>query len=267
MYYLLPQFLPHKYDAMNMITVDIPEEPLRKYMNEKHRKGHTVSHMALIMTAYLHMAAEFPCVNRFIVNRKIYQHDDFTISLVVLRPGTVGNDDTMGKLHLDFTDTVFDVQRKIDEYITVNTATEQENSLDKAMRVFCKMNGILRVVVGLVRWVDRNGLLPKSLIDISPFHASLLMSNLASIRTNHIYHHVYDFGTTSVTMTMGNLHEVPKRGPDGTIVLERCLPLGIVMDERIASGHYLGLAFSRVKELLANPELLESPGVLEPVAK
>ena len=94
MYYLIPHFLTERNDAMNMITIDIPIEPLRAYMNAKRREGKTVSHMALIMAAYAHMAGEFPSVNRFIVNRRIYQRNEFKISLVVLRPGGA-NDDTM----------------------------------------------------------------------------------------------------------------------------------------------------------------------------
>lgn len=32
MYYLIPQFLTKRYDAQNMITVDIPAEPLKLYI-------------------------------------------------------------------------------------------------------------------------------------------------------------------------------------------------------------------------------------------
>ena len=80
----------------------------------------------------------------------------------------------------------------------------------------------------MIRFLDNHGLLPQSLIDLTPFHASLLISNLASIRTNHIYHHVYEFGTTSIAITMGNMREVPRRTKDG-IVFDRCMPLGVVM--------------------------------------
>ena len=58
---------------------------------------------------------------------------------------------------------------------------------------------------------------------------------------------------------MGNLREVPVRGTNGAVELVRCMPLGVVMDERIASGHYLAMAFNRFKELLTHPELLEQP--------
>ncbi|MBR3908187.1 MAG: 2-oxo acid dehydrogenase subunit E2, partial [Clostridia bacterium] len=106
--------------------------------------------------------------------------------------------------------------------------------------------------------LDRYGLLPKFIINMSPFHMSLGITNLASIRTNHIYHHCYEFGTTSVFMAMGNLREIPKR-KGGEIVFERSLPIGVTMDERICSGSYFATAFRYMKKMLANPELLELP--------
>ena len=264
MYYLIPHFLTERSDSMNMITLDIPIEPQRAYMNAKRREGKRISHMAILMTAYAHLVAEYPSLNRFIVNRRIYQHNDFTVSLVVLRPGG-GNDDTFSKLYFTPQDTVFDVQEKLDKYIEVNSSGEESNLLDKWMGILCSLSWLMRLGINILRWADRHGLLPKQIIAASPFHASVLISNLASIRTNHIYHHVYNFGTTSVAVTMGNLRDIPKRGKNGEIELVRCMPLGVVMDERIASGHYLALAFSRLKELLAHPELLEQPCTAEKV--
>lgn len=264
MYYLIPHFLTERSDSMNMITLDIPIEPQRAYMNAKRREGKRISHMAILMTAYAHLIAEFPSVNRFIVNRRIYQHNDFTVSLVVLRPGG-GNDDTFSKLTFTPQDTIFDVQEKIDRYIETNSSGEETNLLDKWMGILCRLNGLMRLGINVIRWADRHGLLPRQLIEASPFHASVLISNLASIRTNHIYHHVYNFGTTSVSITMGNMRDVPKRGRDGQIELVRCMPLGVVMDERIASGYYLASAFNRFKEMLAHPELLEKPSAAEKV--
>lgn len=258
MYYLVPHFLTERNDAMNMVTLDIPIDPQRAYMNAKRKEGRRVSHMAILMTAYARMAAEFPSVNRFISNRRIYQHNDFTVSLVVLRPGG-GNDDTFSKVYIEPADTIFDVQKKLDEYIEKNASGQEENLLDKWMARLCKLNLLMRFGINLIRFADKHGMLPKALCKASPFHASLLVSNLASIRTNHIYHHVYNFGTTSVSITMGNLREVPRRGKNGEVELVRCMPLGVVMDERIASGHYLAQAFNRFKELLTNPELLEQP--------
>lgn len=253
MYDLIPHFLPHRYDAMNMITLDLPVEPMRRYMNEKRKSGVHLSHSALVIAAYLRTAAEYPALNRFVGNRRIYAHKEFTVSMVVLRPGD--EDATMGKIRFDPADDVFKVQEKIDAYI-LESRENSDNGLDKAMRVLRGMPLILNLVGDLLRFMDRHGLLPRALTDISPFHASLLISNLASIRTNHIYHHVYEFGTTSVAITMGNMREVPRR-QKGEIALERCIPLGVVMDERIASGHYFARAFARFKAYCADPTLLE----------
>lgn len=260
MYHLIPYFLTKRYDAMNMITLDIPEEPLRLYMNARRREGKSISHLALILTAYLHTVEKFPALNRFIVGRKIYQHNDITVSMVVLKPGT--DLDTMSKIHLDPADDVFDVQQKITSYIEQNRQQGEANALDAFMNKLVKHTGILTVATALIRAADRLGILPRKLIDLSPFHASLLITNLASIRTNHIYHHVYQFGTTSASIAMGNMREVPRKSRDG-YVFDRCIPLGVVMDERIASGHYLAQAFAQMKKYLANPELLERSHLLE----
>ncbi|MCC8357702.1 MAG: hypothetical protein LJU34_07750 [Oscillospiraceae bacterium] len=261
MYTLIPQLLTARHDAMNMTTIDIPIEPMRKYLNKKRREGVRLSNMTLILAAYVQMVSEFPSLNRFVSGRKIFQHNDISVSLVVLRPGDRANNGTMGKLYFDPEDTVFDVQRKLDEYVEKNssTAKEDENGLDKLMAPLCKIGDLVNVVGWVVRFADRHGLLPKAFIDVSPFHASLLMTNLTSIRTNHIYHHVYDFGSTSIALAMGNMRDVPKRGKGGEIELVRSLPIGVVMDERICSGHYFALAFARLKELLANPEIMEQP--------
>ena len=259
MYHLVPYFLTKRYDAMNMVTIDIPELPMRTYMNAKRREGKSVSHLALILTAYLHTMEKFPALNRFIVGHKIYEHNDITVSMVVLKPGT--DLDTMSKIHLDYNDDVFDVQNKITSYIDQNRQQGEANALDTLMNKLVRLSGLLTVAVGLIRLADRLGLLPRALINASPFHASLLITNLASIRTNHIYHHIYQFGTTSAAIAMGNMREVPRRTRDG-VTFDRCVPLGVVMDERIASGHYFAQAFAQMKKYLANPELLEREQLL-----
>ena len=55
---------------------------------------------------------------------------------------------------------------------------------------------------------------------------------------------------------MGNSREVAKKQGD-EIVFEKCMPLGIVMDERICSGSYFALAFRKMRKYLSNPALLE----------
>ncbi len=265
MYALIPYFLTKRYDAMNMITIDIPVEPLKQFINQKRKEGIMISHLGLVIAAYVRMLGEFPFLNRFIGNKTVYQHKDFTVSMVVLRPRE--NSDIMSKIHFELDDDVFMIQKRIDDYVESKREGE-DTSLDKAMNILQHIPGLMGAAIGVLRFLDKHGLLPKALVETSPFHASLLISNLASIRTNHIYHHLYQFGTTSIGITMGNLRERPKRGRDGEIIHEKCIPLGVVMDERICGGHYFADAFGKFQKYLAHPELLEkAPDFKIPTAK
>ncbi len=257
MYTVAPFIMDKRYDAMNMITIDIPLEPMQKYINAKRKEGQNFSHMALILAAYLRTAAEYPELNRFIMNKRIYARTEFPVGMVVLKSGQTDNG-TMTKMYFEFEDTLFDVNNKINAFVEENRQTPDANPTEKLIKVLLNIPGLLPVGVALFKWMDRHGLLPRAIIKASPFHASLVISNLASIRTNHIYHHCYEFGTTSVFFAMGNSREVPKR-KGKEIYFEKCMPIGVVMDERICSGSYFAIAFRRFKSYLADPSKLETP--------
>lgn len=257
MYTVAAYVMSKRVDSMNMVTLDIPYDPIQEYLNKKRGEGVSLSHLGVIIAAYLRTAAEFPLLNRFIMNCKPYARNEFCVAMVVLKSGQMDNG-TMSKMYFNMTDTIFDVNDTINKYVSDNREVPEKNGTEKMIKILLGAPGVLRVGVGLFKFMDKHGLLPKKVIDMSPFHNSLCISNLASIRTNHIYHHCYEFGTTSVFITMGNLREVPRRS-GGEIIFERCIPLGVVMDERICSGSYFALTFRKIRKYLRNPELLELP--------
>ncbi len=264
-YFLFPHVLKKRYDAQNMITVDIPVEPMKQYINEKRKEGISISYLGLVMAAYTRAAAKYPLLNRFVVNEKIYDRNYFSASMVVLRPGA--GTDVFSKVYFDPEhDTIFDVQNKIVDYVTESREADSETGLDKLVNAIVKTNLLAKFIVNLILWMDKHGILPKAIIDALPFHTSFLITNLASIRTNHIYHHLYDFGTTSVGIAIGNMRDVPKQTKNG-IELVRSLPLGVVMDERICSGHYFANVFSYVTKMLADPHRMEIPYTEEAAAE
>ncbi len=254
MYTIAPYVMDKRYDAMNMVTLNIPVDPIRDYIKSCRQKKQPMSHMAVMIAAYLRTVSKFSRLNRFIVNKRIYDRNEFCVALVVLKPGD--DNATMSKIYFDMTDDIFTVQQKIEKYVSDNKVEAPTNSMDNLMHTLLKIPGLLGFSVGLIKLLDKHGWLPKKLIDASPFHTSLGLSNLASIRTNHIYHHAYEFGTTSIFITMGNLREVPLRKRN-EIVMTRCMPLGVVMDERICSGSYFAKAFSQMEKYLGDPAMLE----------
>ena len=190
MYQVAAFVMDKRVDSMNMITVDLPLDPMNAYIHKvRNERGIALSPMGLLLAGYLRTSCDFPALNRFVVNKRIYTRTEFCAGLVVLKAG--GEEGTMSKIYFDQSDTVFDVQRKIDEYIEKNRNAENNNSTDKLIKTLLSIPGLCSFGVWMFKFLDRHGLLPKKIIDASPFHESLLISNLASIRTNHIYHHVY----------------------------------------------------------------------------
>ena len=255
MYRVAAHIMDKRVDSMNMTTIDIPYEPMQEFVNKKRKEGVNISHMALVIAAYLRTMAEYPELNRFVVNRKVYARNEIAVGMVVLK-SLKDHNGTMSKMYFSPDNTIFEVNDIINKYVAENQVTPEKNKTEKIIRFLLSFPGLLTFGVKLFKFLDKYGLLPKFVIEMSPFHMSLGITNLASIRTNHIYHHCYEFGTTSVFMAMGNLREVPKR-KGGEIVFERCLPIGVTMDERICSGSYFASAFKALKKYLANPELLE----------
>ncbi len=256
MYKVACHIMDKRYDAMNMVEVDIPIDPMRAYIGEKRKEGKAVSHLALLIAAYLRTAAEYPEINRFIVNKRVYARNEFAVGMVVLKPGRT--DGTMNKMYFDFEDDIFTVQRKIDDYVSQNRQEGETNGTDRIVNILLSIPGLLRFGVNALKFLDKFGLLPKAVIDMSPFHTSLVITNLASIRSKHIYHHCYEFGTTSIIIAMGSPIEVPVKKAGG-IEFEHMMPLGIVMDERIASGSYFTMCMHKIEAYLKDPKQLEGP--------
>ena len=256
MYELVPYIMPYRYDASNSVTVDIDLDLMQDYIRKCRKKGINMSHMSIIIAGALRIASQNPFLNRFVMNRKIYARNHFCVSFVTLQPGKTS--DTVNKLYFNLDDDIFTVNRKVQEAIERTQQPTSQNALDKLMASLVRLPFLVGAVVGVLKFIDKYFTLPFSIINISPFHTSLFITNLASIRTNAIYHHLYEFGTTGIFISMGQPERrIEKNGE--TVEEKKIMPLGIVTDERIANGHYYGRCFRELNRYYKNPELLEVP--------
>ena len=256
MYELVPYIMPYRYDASNSVTVDIDLDLMQDYIKKCRKKGINMSHMSIIIAGALRIASQNPFLNRFVMNRKIYARNHFCVSFVTLQPGKTS--DTVNKLYFNLDDDIFTVNQKVQEAIERTQQPTSQNALDKLMASLLRIPFLVGAAVGVLKFIDKYFTLPFSIINASPFHTSLFITNLASIRTNAIYHHLYQFGTTGIFISMGQPEKkVEKNGE--TVEETKIMPLGIVTDERIANGHYYGRCFRELNRYYRNPELLEIP--------
>jgi len=251
----LPHIMPKRFDAQNWANDYVDENIIKAYIRQKRREGRVVTHMSLLIDAYYKAALENPRMNYFIMNRKIYKRNHFCVSFVVLKTRADGTpDETVVKIFLDPTDDVFTISERIREIVDRNLRAEHNNNTDRFVNWAFATPGLARLVFGLAYRLDQVGLLPRKIIDLSPFHTSMFITNLASINTRFIFHHCYEFGTTSVFVCMGKPVPDPM-APAGS--RKKQLPLGVVMDERIATGIEYSRFFAAFERYLKHPELLE----------
>lgn len=250
----IPYIMPKRYDAQNTVTEYIDEEIIKQYIRQKRHEGIRVNHMAVIIAAYYKAVQRHPKLNYFIMNSKIYCRDHFCVSFVILKKLPNGQpDETTLKIYLEPQDTVFTVQQKISDAIEANAATEQKNDTDKFARTMFAIPGLPKFIIWLAYHLDKLGLLPRKIIELSPFHTSLFITNLASIKTSYIHHHCYEFGTTSVFVCMGK--PIPNY-LNGNLKT-KIMPLGVVMDERICTGYEYAAFCNTLRGYLKDPAVLE----------
>lgn len=256
MYEIVPYIMDKRYDASNSITREIDMELLQNYIVKCRKRGIPMNHMSIIIAAYLRTVAKYPYLNRFVMNKRVYARNHFCVSFVTLTP--VKKASTVNKLYFNLDDDIFTVNQKITEAIENCQDKETETAMDKLAKSLVRFPGLLSVAVPILKFVDKHLWLPMSIVHASPFHTSLFVTNLASIRVGAIYHHLYEFGTTGIFVSMGQPYKKTVLNEQGEPEERKIMELGIVTDERIADGHYYGQCFREWLKYLKNPELLET---------
>ena len=234
-----------------------------RYIRQKRREGLTdfgITHV--LLAAYVRGVAKYPQLNRFISGQKVYSRgDDIQYCMVVKKEMTVDSPDTSIKVHLNPRDTAEDVYHKLNAAIeSVKATQELDSSLDGLIQYLNLIPGLLlKFVVWLLKLLDYFGLLPKFLLELSPFHGSLFFTSMGSLGIPPIYHHLYDFGNIPCFGAFGCKRRATEVTEDGTVVQKKYIDVKFVLDERICDGYYYATFFKHYLRLLAHPEVLDNP--------
>ena len=257
---IIPHIMPTRNDAQNMTEYDCPCEPLDSFIIEQSDKGVEYTYMHMIIAAMVRVYARFPRLNRFVINGRIFQHNEIQVSFVVKKNLSPDAPDALVKLNFTGMETLQEVKQKIDDAIKANNNIDANNGTDKLAGLITKTpNFLIKLIVGLIKLLDKHGMLPNAILNLSPFHTSLFITNLKSIKGPSIFHHLYNFGTTGIFMAMGKESEVPVVNADGKIVVGKRMPVQIVTDERFCDGFYFVSAMKFWERLLKHPAQMMMP--------
>lgn len=252
--------MKRRYDAMNMYEDSFDCTMWDKYIKEKEAEGIRLDYMQIFIAGIVRTIALYPRLNRFVMNGKIYARSKIWVSFTIHPELHIDSPDTTIKLCFEGTESITEIANIIHEAIRKETVLRtEENDTDKMARFFTAIpSGILNVVVAVLMWMDRHNMLPKAIIDFSPFHTSFYITNLKSLGINYVYHHTCEFGTNGLFFAMGKEKMVPVV-EKGEIISQKRMGFSLVSDERFCDGLYFAKALRELRKIMKNPAVLEKP--------
>ena len=234
-----------------------------RYIRQKRREGlkdFGITHV--LLAAYVRGVAKYPQLNRFISGQKVYSRgEDIQYCMVIKKEMSVDSPDTSIKVHLTPRDTAEDVYNKLNAAVeSVKATQELDSSLDSLIMLLNLIPSVvLKFLVWFLKLLDYFGLLPRFLLELSPFHGSLFFTSMGSLGIQPIYHHLYDFGNLPVFGAFGCKRRANEVLEDGTVVTRKYIDVKFVLDERIVDGYYYATFFKYYRNILRHPEILDNP--------
>ena len=255
---IIPYVMEKRSDSQNFSKQVFSAESIDKYILEKKQSGYNFSYMHVFIAAYVRVIAERPQLNRFVMKGQVYQRNKIYISMAVKRSLRDDGEETTVKFEFTGKENIFEIAEIIDKDIAQAVSTGGDNETDKLAEKVMSMPGFVKnVLVRIIKAADSCNMLPKSVIDASPFHTTMFFTYLKSIDTQYIYHHLYDFGTTGLFAALGKTVKLAIVEND-RLVIKKCCEIGYTMDERICDGVYYARSFKLFEKYVSKPELLES---------
>lgn len=257
----IPYIMPTRNDALVHYEETFDIAPMEKMLRKERVAGYKgIGLLHFIIAAYIRCISELPGINRFVVGRRIYARNNIEIVMAVRKDSSLDATETMIKPVFSAKDTIFDVYDKLNAEIEAARAAEDGNSTDKIAGLLLHAPRILlQAVIDFMRLLDYFGLLPKVILKASPFHGTMIVTDLGSLRIGPIYHHIYNFGTLPVFIAFGAKRHSYELDRHGEFVDRKVADFKFVLDERIVDGHYYASFLNRLRYYFAHPELLELP--------
>lgn len=254
--------MPTRSGASNCIHETVEISAVERYIREKRRAGMPnfgITHVFL--AAYVRCVAKYPALNRFLSGQQVYSRDnDIQFCMMVKEDMTTEAPESAMKLHLKPTDTVEDIYRKFNAEVDRIKDSSSSSDFDKTAKALSLIPGVFfKFVIWVLKAMDYFGLLPRFLLEVSPFHGSIFFTSMGSLGIPPIVHHLYDFGNLPIFVAFGCKYRKNEVQLDGTVVQRKYIDYTVNTDERICDGFYFATTLKHMKKLLMHPERLDEP--------
>ena len=255
--YIMPQRNDRYIHYEEAFEVTQLDRMLRKLRVDGY-KGIGLLHF--LIAAYIRGISRMPGINRFVVGRRIYARNNIEVVMTVKRALSIDATETTIKVVFEPTDTILDVYRKMNEKIDEIKSSEENNSTEDVADLIARLpRFLIRFALTVLRVMDYFGWIPQSLLNVSPFHGSMIITDLGSLRIGPIYHHIYNFGTLPAFIAFGTKRHAYELNRRGEMVDRKYVDCKFVLDEGIVDGHYWAQMLLAYRYMFEHPEILLSP--------
>ena len=256
----IPFIMPQRNDAQNFYEEKFEVSAVDRRLRTMRTQGcKGIGFLHFIIAAYIRCVSLRPGINRFIAGRRIYAANDITVVMAVKRSLSIDATETTIKVHFSPTDTIYDVYRKLNEKCEEIKVSDEGNNTEQVADALTRLpRFLLRAIIGVLKALDYFGLLPDSIVEASPFHGSMIVTDLGSLRIGPIYHHIYNFGTLPVFIAFGAKHKEFELDRHGQVTQKKYIDLKFVLDERTVDGHYYSQFLQAMKYIFQHPEIVEN---------
>ena len=203
-----------------------------------------------------------PKMNWFIAGGHYFERKDIQVAFNVKRQFSDDGVEAMAKFVLDpeGESPMEQVHTYVQKFVTRVRTDKSGVGVDDALDFIKNFpRPLFRLMMWTLKKLEYYGLYPKSLAADDPCYSSVYLTNLGSIKMNADYHHLFNWGTISFFVTIGEKKMRPFFQEDGTYEMRNTIKLGMTIDERIADGYYFAKTLRLVRKIFENPDLLDLP--------
>ena len=262
MHVVMPLMYPNRCDNEAFISERIDLTNILTYLEKKNADNPEYKYnlFQVMVTAMLKTITLRPKMNRFIANQTMYMRNEVSAAFTVKKEFSDDSGEALAVIHSKASDTIDTIHDEIFRQISVCRSHDQVDAGTESLDMVAKVPGfLLNMVGGIARFLDKRGWMPQSVIEGDPYYCSAVLTNLGSIKLHAGYHHLTNWGTTSVFCAIGEMKKRPFYDEDGTVTMRQSVDVGLTIDERLADGYYYSRTVQLLKKLLEYPELLDRP--------
>lgn len=259
LHFYMAYLMPKRTDAEVYINENLDVTELLKYIKDKNASGERKVTMFHCMIAAVARTIKMrPLLNRYISGKRYYMRHDISMGFTVKKRFVDHAEETLMIYHPKDSENLVAITDRLSPKVTEAKREDKGQSVDDILNIVKKLpKFVMNIFMAFMRFADSHGLMPKAFSSVDTNYVTVMLSNLGSIKCDAVYHHLNNFGTNGIVITIGEIHKEQILDENNEAHIRDVVNIGVTLDERIADGFYFARSLKLIKHIFKNPELLD----------